>query len=102
MLIKCTVKGADAAKAAVPRRLSNGCVIPAHKHRGFVDSEKVYIAPKVYFQLAAKYMRYIAFAHIKSVSNIGKRNIRTEILLAVVKNFTYNAVIQSLALFKLA
>ena len=101
MLIKCAVKGAYAAKAAALCRLGNGYVITAHKQGGFVDSEQVYITPKVYFQLAAKYMRYIAFAHIKSVSNIGKRNIRTEILLAVVKNFTYNTVVRRLALFEL-
>ena len=102
MLIKCAVKGAYAAKAAALRRLGNGCVVAAHKQRVFVDSENVYIAAKVYFQLAAEYMRYVALAHKQSVCNIGKRNIQTEILFAIVKNFTYNTVARSFALFKLA
>ena len=101
MLIKCAVKGAYAAKAAALCRLGNGYVITAHKQGGFVDSEQIYITPKVYFQLAAKYMRYIALAHKQGVRNIGQRNIRAEILFAVVKNFTYNTVVRRLALFEL-
>ena len=102
MLKKRTVKCADAAKAAALRRLGNGYVILAHKRGGFVDAENVYIAAKVYFQLAAKYMRYVAFAHKQSIRNVGQRNIRAEILLAIVKNFNYNTVARCLALFKLA
>lgn len=93
MLKKCSVKGSDTVKAAALRRLGNGYVILTHKPGGFVDAEDVYIASKIYFQLAAKYMRYIAFAYKQSIRNISQRNIRAEILLAIVQNFNYNTII---------